>query len=386
MRRQRHAAWVVLIGLTAFNAWHSQYRGIWNPVSVIGSLNLSADRVERLRTVDPSLRSNGSYDGQFFYLIALDPLLVHKTWLPLFSDPVYRYQRALYPLLAHAAALGRARALPYSLLGINVLFFLVGGWAVHRLARRNGWSRWVLAGYLANTGLIFCVFRTLAEPVAMALCLAGILAWRGHAGRLKRALGAGCFALGVLAREPFVIVPLSVAAWEWIAEKRSLRRAAALVIATVLPFLIWLSYLHVRLPSSPPYYHAIDSGSIVERGIGFGRLSIPFVGIVQESLSGLRELSTSTEVKRTLSLSAVAIALCVWAAVTFSRRPSFWGFLCLTQAGFVSVLRGDIWNYHAGSARVLITLFVFATMLAADEIAANRLRSGRTLARGEPPR
>ena len=44
----------------------------------------------------------------------------------------------------------------------------------------------------------------------------------------------------------------------------------------------------------------------------------------------------------------------------FWKNRSFWGWQAFSQAIFCSILRGDIWNFHAGSARVTAPMMVFS--------------------------
>jgi hypothetical protein len=66
------------------------------------------------------------YDGQFYWIQATDPLLLrHATLVNLQATaPGYHLQRAAYPALAYALALGQRGALPWTLLSVNVFAVL----------------------------------------------------------------------------------------------------------------------------------------------------------------------------------------------------------------------------------------------------------------------
>ncbi len=361
-----------LATLIAFNVWHSFDRGVWDPISAIDSLGLSESRAESLSAVDSRLRpARHPYDGQYFYVMTYDPLLVSRERTSLLDDPAYRSRRMLYPLIAHALALGRPRGFPYTLLLVNVLFFLWGALLVGRMAHPGKWTILPILAYFGNTGLVYCAFRTLPEPIGMCLSLLGLLFWR----RGRRFTAALLFASAALVRESFALVPLSVAAWAVFFERRSMREIVAPLALALSPLVIWTAYVALRLPPSaldpalePQPWQATPAP-------GIGRFTFPFVGIAFEARQALETLTTRTEIRRTISLVFAALAVMAVVGVAFVRRPSFWGFLCVSQAAFLSVLRGDIWNYHAGSSRLLIPLFVFSTLWCVEECSRRRMAS-----------
>lgn len=148
---------------------------------------------------------SGGYDGQFFLFIALDPWRA-EAYL---DEPAYRYARILYPLVARAAAGGNADAIPWTLLGLNLVAVLGGTYALARLVARSGASPWYAALFAFAPGLYFAVSRDLAEPLAYALVAAALLAF----GRDRRRLLACAvlFALAGLARETTLVFPLAYA-------------------------------------------------------------------------------------------------------------------------------------------------------------------------------
>src|SRR3979409_350717 len=68
-----------------------------------------------LRVMD----ADQAYDGQFFYRLAVDPLLVRDVGITL-DGPSYRQQRLLYPLLVSALSLGQEAWVPWLLIALNV--------------------------------------------------------------------------------------------------------------------------------------------------------------------------------------------------------------------------------------------------------------------------
>ena len=62
------------------------------------------------------------YDGQAYYYAASDPFI--KT--NFYSIDLKKYQRFLYPFLAHILAFGNKRFLPWTLLIVNIISILAG--------------------------------------------------------------------------------------------------------------------------------------------------------------------------------------------------------------------------------------------------------------------
>ena len=90
------------------------------------------------------LESPIGYDGQFYWIEARDPLLLHRATFADMSGPGagYHFQRPAYPALAYVLALGQPGALPWALLVINLLAVVGVTFAFAIYCRRRGWSCW----------------------------------------------------------------------------------------------------------------------------------------------------------------------------------------------------------------------------------------------------
>lgn len=340
--RGERRALVAAALLLLFNVWHLTNRGSWTG-SLGDSLTLGPAIRDFGARVDPALRVFKPYDGQYYYAIAFDPWLSTRAAVPLLDDPAYRYRRMLLPTLASALALGEPRRLPATLLIVNVAAWLACGALAWRLARRDGLPALGLAfGTLVTTGLVYSAFRTLPEPLSLALTLGGLLAHRQ--GRL--ALAGSLLGGAALAREESLLVTITLLLFAKFAEGRSVRDLVPLAALASLPALLWWGYLGLVLP---PAATALGS-----------RISWPFVGLVRESLAAFELNRTQTNLLRSLSVDAVALWLCLEAFLGLRRAPTLWGALVVAQALLCSTLRGDIWNYWAGSARVIVPLSVFS--------------------------
>ncbi|MBI4396683.1 MAG: hypothetical protein HY548_06285, partial [Elusimicrobia bacterium] len=209
---------------------------------------------------------------------------------------------------------------------------------------------------------LYSTFRTLTEPLSFFFILAGLLFW----DKEKRGSAGVCFSLSLLARETFFVVPLAVFGWDVLTRKKTAWRSVYGLAGIFLPFLLWLMYVKARLPPET----SVMKNALEATFTGAGRINWPFFGICLESFYGLGRMTSRTDLLRTLSLSAAAIVLILMNFAWLLRRPGFWSALGFALAFFTSVVGGNIWDYHASSARVMIPLFFFTHALLAEELSA----------------
>jgi hypothetical protein len=152
-----------------------------------------------------------AYDGQFFYRLAVDPLLVRDVGITL-DGPSYRQQRLLYPLLVSALSLGQEAWVPWLLIALNVagLAFLGALGARYAVAlNHDAWWGVALPVYI---GFAFTLARDLSEIIEACLLVAALFAVQ----RTRTTLGATCMALAVLARETAVVMAIALlVTWLW---------------------------------------------------------------------------------------------------------------------------------------------------------------------------
>jgi hypothetical protein len=154
----------------------------------------------------PILATNG-YDGQFYYRLALDPANLHLTAFGIRLDGAFRLERIGYPALAWIVAIGHRPWVPSALVIVNcaaVAAVAALGAMFARDARRS--AMWGLA-FAAFSGFVFSVSRDTAEPLAAALLLGGLLAYR----RRQWLLAAVLFSAGVLTRETILVAVGAIA-------------------------------------------------------------------------------------------------------------------------------------------------------------------------------
>lgn len=192
------------------------------------------------------------YDGQFYWLHATDPLLLHRvTLVDLFhTAPGYHLQRPGYPALAYALALGRRSALPWTMLIVNLLAVLAVTAAAARYAQSLGRSPWWAVIVGLTPGLVLATMRDLSDPLATAAMLGGLIAWQSR----RRWPAAILLALAALAREPMILATGAVAVeavwscrhqWRRLAAVRfTLAQAAPVVLVPLAAFIGWQLYIH----------------------------------------------------------------------------------------------------------------------------------------------
>ncbi|GAC1313623.1 MAG: hypothetical protein NVSMB2_01820 [Chloroflexota bacterium] len=115
-----------------------------------------------------------AYDGEYFYRLTLDPLVVDPVGITL-DGPSYRQQRLLYPLLARFASIGRVDWVPAALVAVNVVGLgLLGGLGAH-FAQTAGRRRWWGVLIPLYPGFAYSLSRDLAEITEVTFLLAALV-------------------------------------------------------------------------------------------------------------------------------------------------------------------------------------------------------------------
>jgi hypothetical protein len=191
---------------------------------------------------DPGFHTvrNDAYDGQFYWGIAVDPIAsgdVHQA----FDKATYRYGHPLLGWLGWLFSAGQARAAPAALFGLGIVTMLAAAVAASALGTGRGRSGAEGLFIALNPGLLYSAAHDLTEPLSIALLLVGVAAYvRG-----RRIPALVCFAFLPLTKEPLVVVPLVIAAWELVRSRRL--KAGLPFAAAVVPSVIWWTYARIHL-------------------------------------------------------------------------------------------------------------------------------------------
>jgi hypothetical protein len=293
--------------------------------------------------------SRSGYDGQFFYVQVLDPLLLHDSTVNAMraTGEAFRLQRVGYPALAAVLAGGQPSAIPFALLAVNVLVLLAVAAAFATYARRQGWSTmWALA-FALMPGMLLATARDLSDPLAIAGLLSGLLLWRGG----RRWPAALALTVAVLTREVMMLAVVGVAAEACVRGYRArvaggAWRATAVQVwpVIVIPtavFAAWLAYVMARY-----------GGPIGGAGLG-----LPLVNLVQELRASFRGYGPTAvwDLAYVLLILAASVAA-VW---SLRRRVTVINAAaCALALGVLVPTLGDVWSDSRLSAPLFALLLV----------------------------
>jgi hypothetical protein len=209
-------------------------------VTALPRVDANTPMAQVARSVDPGFRlvHPGSYDGQFYWGIALDPIgagTAHRA----FDNTPYRYGHPLLGWLGWLLSAGQGSAAAGALAALGLLSLLAAGAIAAALGIERGGSGAEGLFVALSPGLLYAAAHDLAEPLCAALLLGALYAYvRG-----RRVALLACLVLLPLSKEPLVLVAAALAAWELLRRRRLVEIAP--ILATVLPAAGW--WLYARL-------------------------------------------------------------------------------------------------------------------------------------------
>ncbi|MEN6478783.1 MAG: hypothetical protein ABFD20_04000 [Anaerolineales bacterium] len=194
------------------------------------------------------LPDSDGYDGQFYYLLAIEPFT--REWegygVRMDGNPAYRQQRILYPLLVHVAALGKPLLVPLAMVSVNLLALALIGWQSGRLAQVCGHHALAGLGLALFPGLLLSFDRDLTEITEILFFLATLLEL--VQARPRYGLAAVCLCLALLAKETslgLAIAALPAAGWGLYRRQRE-RHSWVLFVAPMLLYVAWQAWLRAN--------------------------------------------------------------------------------------------------------------------------------------------
>lgn len=294
-----------------------------------------------------------TYDGQFFYRLALEPWTNARTAYGItFDGPAYRQQRILYPLIAWVLSAAQWQLTPSALIVANLLAVGVLAYAAAAFAARLG--RHVLTSVVvpAYPGYVVTISRDLAELTEAALLVLGLVLLE----RRRYWLGSAALTAGMLAKETLLVVPLAgVLLWALARRRPGLRARAIPVRVWVVPLVAYAAWSAIM---------ALRWGAT---GVGQGYINfgVPLVALVEH----LRAIGLGTAAWRANELEWFLLGL-IGAAVaavlaTYGRRALTAGVLplaCVTYAGLALLYTTFIWRDDHSYLRALHELFLTAAL------------------------
>jgi len=303
----------------------------------------------------PQLTRPG-YDGQFYAILASDPLLHDRATIRGMDNPAYRAMRILLPLLAWISVGGSPRIAPFAYIVWCWILGLAGPLAVFGWTRK---SRWRLVWFVAlsfNAGLVVSMFRATPDAGAFTLILGALLlAERGT----SPALTSVAETLAALARETSVLAIGGVLWPELVA--RRWKRSLMLVVPPVVALGSWRLYV----------------GAMTQHDFGsaWTNFGIPF-GWVPDKLLRLWAGGWAQQRIEWMGVAWVLLLLAVAATyLVHRRRPTPALITFMLFSALAAFLNMRVYREVNAYSRVLIGLPILATILAGGE----RLRWRRVL-------
>lgn len=180
------------------------------------------------------------YDGQFFYFIANDPFIKGDMYKRI-DVPAYRYQRILYPLLAHLAANGNVQRIPKMLVRINLYAILLGTLFIILMLMDQKLNPWYALFYPLLSGLLLTLLRDLAGPVTMACTVGGFYFYHHKRYVISMIL----ISAAILSREIMIaLIPVLIIDSLFLKKQTKI---AVMSTLPLIPFAIWQWYIFFKL-------------------------------------------------------------------------------------------------------------------------------------------
>ena len=279
----------------------------WNPRAFI---------LERPPGVPVAKRGNVGYDGQYTYMLAINPLGSVNG----LDQPAYRYQRIVYPMLVKLLSLGRAGWAPWVMALVNLMATVWGCAALGGLISRRGRSPWLALVFILSIGYLLAIRMDLNEPIAFALALSGWLAFEEGALVLSVVL----FALSGLSKEVGLVFLATLALGEFL--ERHWRKGIVL-LAGFVPYVLWYVYLSRTF------------GATEEARAQSALMWIPFSGL-QYVTDQAQLIVVSIWVLGPAMLAGAWAAWDVWRKQDALRRDAL---MVAAQAALVAVMPQPTW-------------------------------------------
>jgi hypothetical protein len=310
-----------------------------------------------LMIADPN---SAGYDGQFYYRLALNPFNWSKTAYGITMDEPYRYTRIGYPLISWIVSFGQHDLVPVALIAVNLVSVAAmayfGGMFARDAGRHALWGV-LFAGYF---GLVISVGRDTGEPLAEALMLAGLLAYR----RERWVLSGAAFAFAAITRETILFAPAAIACVRLVQIARRKARPGWPDVAWLAPAVAYgLDEVAAKFVLKG-YFAQSGLGASVSRNV-----STPFAAMFSALHYNITHLTTNAmgwvdynllEYATLAIFLAAGLAVIVVTSAPVHERIAFVFFLF--ELGTLSSL---IWssNLDFSDGRSMIEPFLFALIL-----------------------
>jgi hypothetical protein len=298
------------------------------------------------------VRDEHGYDGEFYYLIAHDPLN-QRGFLAYVDTPRYRWRRIGLPGLAHLLGFGNDAWVDPVYVALELVFVFLGAYWLAAYAQHNGRSAAWGVGFLSIAAVAVSLDRMTVDLPLAAISVALLLyAARGESGWPAYA----ALAAAPLFRETGILL---IPAWcvFWVI-RRNLRNAW-IGGACALPALGWWLYV---------------AGHTIPDKTGFLG-GFPLQGLVEWTIHALSEPAVVYGPRASAALELVALAgiwlafaLTVSVAAKWRRQSGLWDLPELTAllfAAFATLIENQqVWASAYGVGRTLSPLLIALAAIA----------------------
>ena len=359
------AVMLLLMALVYFNEQHYNTKQGYKAVAGFADIGTGVAGHLGLQDLVPDPHNPIGFDGQFYYIIALDP---SQLWICAEKpqpercglDPAFgevRAERILYPALAGLLTLGQPDLLPYTLLLVNFVAILLIAGLVGQLSVEAGASRWLGAAAGLFCGGVLGFLRDLADPFAvMWVVLAVYLLRRGRYGWAALAVAAA-----LLTREQLILtLPLL---WLPLLVRREWRNLLVSLLLGVGPFLVWQTALRVvwgkwGILSGDP------AGAGVAGAVGLERL-IPFWGLWQDRLKVDFGIIVALVVVPLVLVVVIAVLAVWWRGPRYLVREDSLPLVLVVYTLLLSLTSGILWQDMWTPGRLAAVAVVLAVIVVA---------------------
>ena len=287
------------------------------------------------------------YDGQFYHLIAHDPL-IRRGFISYVDNPRLRWRRIGVPGLAALLVAGNDRLIDYAYIAIELAFVFLGTFWLSRYVHNHGLHpAWGLTFLLIPAVAVSLDRLTIDLPLA-AICIGLAL----YADKPE----AGWPVYAMLCAAPLIRETGMVLVVGWCVYRFARRdgRGALLGAACAVPAVAWWAYVQRHTPPDGTPWLS----------------SYPFSGIVNRTLQGTGDPTSTPWLRAANILEDVALAG-MWLALVLAfylawkRRGKFIEITAILFAAFTSALgKFDLWSSAYATGRTMSPLLILLALQA----------------------
>jgi hypothetical protein len=303
-----------------------------------GSADPAADlAVDALGPDVPFAGPNG-HDGQAFWAVARDPLLLGDP--PPASEldrPRYRAQRVAYPLLAAPGRLLGEGGLLWALVVVNLAVVAIGTLLSSRLSVLLGAPPWVGLAFGLNPLVLFATTLDLSDALALASLVGVALAIR----RRRPGVGVAWGVLAALSREASILAAIAMAV---LGRQLSTRARVAIAAGPIAAAGMWGLYVRARLPP--------DRAGFAEVVV------VPFKGFVDAVNDFWRPRGGWEDAV----VAALVVGVAVWVILRWARRRTLEMYAALPSALLVPFLGAPVVFVSFGIMKAIGPALTFAAL------------------------